>query len=594
MSPAHLHGLGDAVAEFPVVLEQRVSPGRPVTARVHRVGHRGHVGAPDRGAARGVRDDETVAEQLGEQLHVRRLAAAAAAAGELQQRFLQLGAGNGIGGHAVVLQRNVGLGEGEVFLLGGKLAGQRLHDKGLARGRAVVGAAAAAHAVFRVHLNAEGHAGQLRQPCGLRGEGSRRAGELVGRGHVGADGGVGAYERALVALHAFGGVPGGNLVGHASLLVGSRPGRHDTVGGQGAHGQLVAAQLVQGAEDVLDEGLLPGHRPQAHGRGGPGTGGVVARRGTIVAGVLPAFRVADPHEGIRGLIDGLLVAGHHVGSLRGVHGSHVLLQQLHRLIEVHHAGQAEEHRLHDHVDARPQPLIGGQLGGVDDVEVGVLGGDGAPQLRGERRVQLVHRGPGRVQHEGAPVAQAVEHIVAALHVDVLVAGQVIGARDKPGLVHGRVAEAHVGDGEAARFLRVEPGVLLHELARGIAHDAGRHLVGAHGAVGAEAVEDGLGERLGGRGLPGGHGQRQVGHVVVDAHGEARLRLGCGHGVEDRFGLSRRELLGGESVAAPDDAHVRAHGGHGGLHVQEERLAQAARLLRAVQRAHGARGGRQGR
>ena len=41
---------------------------------------------PDGGAARGVGDDEPLAEQLREQLHVRRLAAALAGAAELQQR----------------------------------------------------------------------------------------------------------------------------------------------------------------------------------------------------------------------------------------------------------------------------------------------------------------------------------------------------------------------------------------------------------------------------------------------------------------------------------------------------------------------------
>ena len=48
--------------------------------------------APDGGAAGGVRDVHTIAEQLGDELRVRSLAAARAGAGELKQRLLELAA----------------------------------------------------------------------------------------------------------------------------------------------------------------------------------------------------------------------------------------------------------------------------------------------------------------------------------------------------------------------------------------------------------------------------------------------------------------------------------------------------------------------
>ena len=70
---------------------RRASSPRPV--RVHRrsrPGRRRQVAAVDRRAAGRVRDEHAVAEELGQQLEVGRLAAARAGAGELEQRLEQL------------------------------------------------------------------------------------------------------------------------------------------------------------------------------------------------------------------------------------------------------------------------------------------------------------------------------------------------------------------------------------------------------------------------------------------------------------------------------------------------------------------------
>ncbi len=69
----------EAEAELGVVLEQRVRPGRAAAVAVLRVGRRRQVAAVDRRAAGRVGDEQPVAEQLGQQLDVRRLAAAAQA-----------------------------------------------------------------------------------------------------------------------------------------------------------------------------------------------------------------------------------------------------------------------------------------------------------------------------------------------------------------------------------------------------------------------------------------------------------------------------------------------------------------------------------
>ena len=86
-----IQGQAHAQAKLGVVFEQRVRPGR--TAAFVVLGPRGggQVAAVDRRTAGGVGHDDTVAEQLGEQLDIGRLAAAGAGAGELEQRLQKLG-----------------------------------------------------------------------------------------------------------------------------------------------------------------------------------------------------------------------------------------------------------------------------------------------------------------------------------------------------------------------------------------------------------------------------------------------------------------------------------------------------------------------
>ena len=81
--------------ELGVVLEQRVRPGRAAPVRVGRPRGGRQVAAVDRRAAGGVRDEQPVAEQLGEDLQVRRLAAPLAGPRVLEQRLERLRALDG-------------------------------------------------------------------------------------------------------------------------------------------------------------------------------------------------------------------------------------------------------------------------------------------------------------------------------------------------------------------------------------------------------------------------------------------------------------------------------------------------------------------
>ncbi len=77
-------------AEFGVVLEERVRPCRAAPLAVRAIGRGGQVASVDGGTTRGVGDQRAIAEQLRQQLHVRRLAAAGARAGELEQGLEEL------------------------------------------------------------------------------------------------------------------------------------------------------------------------------------------------------------------------------------------------------------------------------------------------------------------------------------------------------------------------------------------------------------------------------------------------------------------------------------------------------------------------
>ena len=76
--------------ELRVVFEQRIGPAWATSVRVDRVGGSGEVAPKDRAATRGVGDEQPVANELGEELDVRRLTAPRASSRELEQGLEEL------------------------------------------------------------------------------------------------------------------------------------------------------------------------------------------------------------------------------------------------------------------------------------------------------------------------------------------------------------------------------------------------------------------------------------------------------------------------------------------------------------------------
>ena len=131
-----LDGKRHAEGEFGVVLEERVGPGGAEAALVHRVGDAWHGRAPGLRAARGVGPVDAVAEELREQLGVRRLAAARARRRELDERLAEL--------HGLVVRRRearrlVGKREREIPVRGRRHDALLVH--GVHRERLVLGEA---------------------------------------------------------------------------------------------------------------------------------------------------------------------------------------------------------------------------------------------------------------------------------------------------------------------------------------------------------------------------------------------------------------------------------------------------------------------
>ena len=133
------------------------------------------------------------------------------------------------------------------------------------------------------------------------------------------------------------------------------------------------------------------------------------------------------------------------------------------------------------------------------------------------------------------------------------AGHEIRLGNQVGGVNRLGAKAQVGNRDRAGFLGVVDEVTLRVVVRIFTDDLDGVLVGAHGAVGTQSVEDGAhGLGIFGR-ERGVNFQAGVGDVVHDAHHEVVARRGLQHFVEHRLHHRGGEFLGRQSVAPADDA-----------------------------------------
>ncbi len=195
---------------------------------------------------------------------------------------------------------------------------------------------------------------------------------------------------------------------------------------------------------------------------------------------------------------------------------------------------------------------------------------------------------GRIQQEHRPVHGVLEHVDPLQELE-LMAGDEPRLRDQIRRPDRTRARAQVRDRRRAGLLRVVDEIPLDVQAGLFPDDLDRVLVGADGAVGAEAVEH-RGCDVGRLDVEGGVvSKRRVCHIVHDADGEMILRTGLCERVEDRLHHPGRELFGRQTVSPSHDDRfggerrrtVGSRFGEGGDHVLIQRLADRARFLGAI-------------
>ena len=527
---------------------------------VDGVGAGGGGAAVDGGAARGISNHHTIAEQLGNELDIRRLAAASAGAGELEQGLHELAALD-----SVLVEGDVRLrqlhGEFPVGFLHGGFGGQGLHFQGLGLGGAHFHAVAAAGAIQRAYLHAVGVASHFLADGLLGYEGSGHLGAFLHQD--GTDAGVGANQGALAALYAVLGNPFGNLDGDAALFKLGGAGGNHAVGREGAHGQLIAFLIQDGLYDVLEVlGGLNHNGLRAGGGVGP------------FGGNLDFLQAGD------GNVDGIPVLLNDGVALLAVGLLGIRLHVFIGLFVGDDIGQLEEGGLHDGVDAVAHANLSGQLDGVDDIELGVLLSQQLLHGGGQLSIQLALV-PLAVEQEGAAVTQGGYHVVGG-HISLVVAGDEIGRIDLVGAADGGIAKAQVADGQAAGLLGVVGEIGLRVLIGVVADDLDGILVGADGTVRAQTIE------LAGYGASGGgvellpQLQGGAGQVVVDTHGEMILHFAFQvlvHGLHHGGG----EFLAAQTIAAAHYLDIIAAGfTQHGADILVQRFAQGAGLLGAIQ------------
>ncbi len=533
-------GQPEPQAEFGVVLKQRVRPGRAAPFGVLGPRRGGQVAAVNRRAAGGVRHDEPVAEQLRQQAHIRRLAAAGASAGELEQRLQELRAAHRGEIHPRTVVHREGLEEADAGPL--PLQDRRFgsHVDGLdaallqALRRADLDAQAATGAILDVHLQG---VARLREATRIdrRGLEAFRGFFQPGLGvKLGADHPMRADEAAIAALDADVRLPHRHEGGDVALFPLRGAGGIGAVHGQHGNRQLVALPRHHHRRHFLHElGRLRRH----DGRHFDGA-----------VGLLWQF---DRVKCRQGLVHRDIVFLHHVLALFAIGLLDRLLDLGDGLVFGQHAGDGEEAGLHDGVGAAAHAGFLRNLRGVNHIKLYPQVDDPLLQAARQMPPHLI-RAMRAVEQEGRAGAGAGQH-VDLLGEDELVAADEAGRADQIRRVDRVRPEAHMRHRLRTGFLRVVDEIALRVQWRGLADDLDAVLVRAHRAVRAQANEQGTDDlvRLDVEGFV--IVQAAVRHVVVDADHEMILRGVFLQFVQHRLRHRRGEFLGRQAVTPADNA-----------------------------------------
>ena len=293
----------------------------------------------------------------------------------------------------------------------------------------------------------------------------------------------------------------------------------------------------------------------------------------------------DPVQPFERPVDRRVVALDHLGAAAAVGLGDRILDPRDRLVARQHAGDREEAGLQHDIDPAREARVAGDPAGVDHVDVDALGEDLLLDRARQRVPDLVGRVPAVEQQRRAGRCPAE-------HVDLVEQPELVAADEARVLHEVRRPdrprpEAQVRHGLRARLLRVVHEVALRVQVLLRAEDLDRVLVRPDRAVRPESEED-RADRVGRFDVERRVvGQARPRDVVVDADGEPAPRPLARELGEHARDHARRELLRRQAVAAArhprhDPLVVLLRLGQRGDDVQEQRLADRARLLRPVQ------------
>jgi len=385
------------------------------------------------------------------------------------------------------------------------------------------------------------------------------------------DGRVRTNHGALAALDADLRIPDRDLQGDITLLVLRGPGLEGAVDGQRTHRYIIALFDDDLADHVAD--ILRGVS-RYYRRHLPGAGHHTRDRNLV--------------EVRQGGVDRFIVLLHHGIALGAVGLFDCLFDILDRLFLGQDTGDGKETGLHDGVDAHTHAGLLGHFIGVNDVEIHLFVDDFFLIDPRQRIPDLIVAAQG-VQQKGPARRRLLEQI-KALGDELLVAAHELGLVDQIDRLDRPRTETQVRRRHRARLFRVVDKVTLGIVFGLFTDDLDRVLVGADGAIGAEAVKEGAEDVVGLDRKNGIKIEAGFGDIVVDADGKVVLGGRLFHLVKDRFDHGRSELLRRESVAAADHLRQLCKGQgagrkglrQGGDHIHVEGFAACTGFLGAVE------------
>ncbi len=569
-----VNGESHAETVFGVIFEQRVRPCRTSALLVDGVRSGRIRTAPNGRAACGVGNIHTLAEELSDEFGIRSFATTCACAGELKQRLGELGTLRGVTRKRDLLLGNALDAVVEAGLIV-DLSVERLHGDGLFLRRADVHAGTATKAVEDGdgHRKLEVFAALAEHLDGLDVCGS--TGEFVGVERVRTDRGVRANERALVALNALGGIPFRDVDGNTTLFISGSTLRESTVSGvfECGNRQFVAVLCADRIENILDE--VDEFLAIAFDR----------LVNNAALGVSPGGRDVDFDEVDDTGVNGALVHRNDLFTLLAVGVLNGILHVLDGVIKRDDAGKFEERGLKDHVDTSAEADLACEFEAVDGVEVDVVLGNVGKNVTGQVFFEFLHA-PTAVEKEGATGLNILNDIVS-VHIGRVVAGDEVGLGDEVGGFDRLVTETQVGNGDTAGLLGVVCEIRLSIEVGVVADDFDGVLVRTNGTVGAKSPEL-AGNNSFRRGIRAfAHVEGQTVKVVFDTDGEVSLGvLGLEVAVNGND-TTRSEVLAAQTVTAAGNLDIGKLGiFEGGDDIEEERFAEGARFLGAVENCDG--------